>query len=58
MALPLPKVFDAMFFDLHLGDPRLYVIVPIAIFLVAMLATYLPARRASSIDPMIALHNN
>lgn len=60
MALPLPKVFAAMLDGLdalYMSDPRTYVIVPIAIFLVALLATYIPARRASSIDPMTALHS-
>jgi putative ABC transport system permease protein len=55
MALPLPKTFDAMFYGLHLREPRLYFIVPTAIFLVAMLATYIPARRATRVDPMVAL---
>ena len=55
LALPLPKVFAAMFFDLHLGEPRVYLVVPGAIFLVALLATYLPARRATRVDPMSAL---
>jgi ABC-type antimicrobial peptide transport system permease subunit len=58
MALPLPKVFQAIFNDLRTGEPRLYVIVPAAIFAVAMLATYIPARRASSIDPLMALHSD
>jgi len=55
LALPLPKIFDSMFFDLHLNDPRIYFLVPVVIFFVAMLATYLPARRASRVDPMVAL---
>ena len=55
LALPLPKVFAAMFFDLHLGEPRIYLVVPGAIFLVALLATYIPARRATRVDPMSAL---
>lgn len=58
MALPLPKAFDAMFFSLHFGDPRPYIIAPIAIVLVAVLATYIPAYRASRINPMTALHSN
>jgi putative ABC transport system permease protein len=56
LALPLPKVFEAMFFGLHLREPSLYLIVPIAIIAVAMLATYIPARRATRVDPMAALH--
>jgi ABC-type antimicrobial peptide transport system permease subunit len=56
LALPLPKVFEAMFYGLHLSEPRLYIIVPIAIIAAAMLATYIPARRATRIDPMAALH--
>jgi predicted permease len=57
MALPLPKIFDALFYGLHLSDPRLYVIVPVAIFAVAILATYIPARRATQVDPMVALRS-
>jgi putative ABC transport system permease protein len=56
LALPLPKLFDAMFYGLHLREPRLYFIVPAAIFAVAILATYIPARRAARVDPMVALH--
>jgi predicted permease len=55
MALPLPKIFDAMFYGLHLREPALYLIVPMAIIAVATLATYIPARRATRVDPMVAL---
>jgi putative ABC transport system permease protein len=58
VSLPLPKLFEAMFEGLHTSDVRIYVIVPIAMVLVAMLAAYIPARRASGIDPMRALHSN
>jgi putative ABC transport system permease protein len=58
MAAPLPKVLEAMLEELHIGEPRLYVIVPAVIVAVAILATYIPARRASRIDPMAALHSN
>jgi putative ABC transport system permease protein len=58
LALPLPKLFDAMFYGLHLREPRLYFIVPAAILLVAILATYVPARRATRVDPMRALRQD
>ncbi len=57
VALPLPKIFAAVFNGIHTGDPRTYVIVLITIFLVSLLATYIPARRASSVDPVAALHS-
>lgn len=55
MALPLPKLFAAIFDGLHLHEPHLYFILPAAILVVAMLATYIPARRAMRVDPMVAL---
>src|SRR6266853_1888899 len=57
LALPLPKLFDAMFYGLYLSELRLYFIVPTAILLTAMLATYIPARRAMRVDPMVALRH-
>jgi predicted permease len=56
LALPLPKVFEAIFYGLHLSEPRLYFVVPMAIIAVSMFATYIPARRATRVDPMAALH--
>jgi len=55
MALPLPKMFEAMFYDLHIREPALYFLVPIAMAAVTMLATYIPARRAMRVDPIVAL---
>ena len=57
MALPLPRVFDALFYGLHVREPRLYFIVPLAILVVTMLATYVPARRALTVDPIAALRH-
>jgi predicted permease len=58
VALPLPKLFGAMFSGLGFGEPRLYFVVPLAIIAVSLLATYIPARRAASVDPAIALRNS
>jgi putative ABC transport system permease protein len=57
LSLPLPKVFESLFYGLHFGESRTYFIVPLAIIAVATLATYIPARRATRIDPIIALRH-
>ncbi|HET9791265.1 MAG TPA: ABC transporter permease [Candidatus Angelobacter sp.] len=56
-AVPLPTVFRAILNDLHTGGPWIYAAVFFVIVTVSLLATYIPARRASSIDPMRALHS-
>ena len=58
MSLPLPKVFGAIFFDMHVSEPRLYIGVPLLILAVSMLATYIPARRAARLDPIHALRQD
>lgn len=55
LALPLPKILESMLYGLHLHEPWLYFIVPIALLVVAVLATYIPARRATRVNPMSAL---
>jgi len=36
-------------------DPLTFLCVPIALIMVAVLASYIPARRAAKVDPMVAL---
>jgi ABC-type antimicrobial peptide transport system permease subunit len=54
-ALPLPKVFESMFYDFPVAAAGLYVLVPVVLLLVAAFATYFPARFAAEVDPIRAL---
>jgi predicted permease len=55
LAIPLPKLFDSIFYGAHVSEPRLYLVVPVVIFLISSVAAYIPARRAAKVDPMVAL---
>ena len=44
-----------MLYGVHPHDPTVFVIVPLLLLAVAALASYLPARRATKVNPVIAL---
>jgi predicted permease len=54
-ALAITRVLSSLLYDITPTDPVTFVLVSIALSAVALLASYIPARRAARIDPMVAL---
>jgi ABC-type lipoprotein release transport system permease subunit len=51
----LTRLIANLLFGVGPADPLTFVCVPLALIAVAMLASYIPARRAARVDPMVAL---
>ncbi len=54
-ALALTRTLSSLLFGVRPTDPLTFVIVPLLLAVVALLACWLPARRAARLDPMEAL---
>jgi predicted permease len=55
-ALALTRLMSSLLFGVKPWDPAMIVLVAALLSAVTLLATYLPARRASRVDPVVALH--
>jgi len=51
------RLLKATLFETNVHDPLTFVTVPIVLGIVALAASYLPARRAAAVDPIVALRN-
>lgn len=54
-ALMATRVLRSFLYELSPGDPITYVAITVVLGGVALLASWLPARRAAAVDPVIAL---
>lgn len=55
VSLGLTQLMSSLLFSVSAADPLTFAGVAILLVLVAMLACYIPARRALQVDPMVAL---
>jgi putative ABC transport system permease protein len=55
LALATGKILSSILFEVSSTDPFAFTIAPAVLMLAALLATWLPARRATKISPMAAL---
>ena len=53
----LSRSMTTLLFNVRPTDPAVYGAVSFVLIAVALLASYLPARRAARIDPLIALRD-
>jgi ABC-type antimicrobial peptide transport system permease subunit len=52
------SMMASLLYGVRPHDPAVFLIVPLLLFAVAVLASYLPARRATKVEPIVALRES
>jgi ABC-type antimicrobial peptide transport system permease subunit len=57
LALVASRLMVTLLYRVPAADPYTFGVVTLALLLAAVLASYLPARRAARVDPLVALRH-
>ena len=55
LAYGLARLSESLLYGVHAGDPAVYALGLVLIGLIALAACFIPARRATRVDPLVAL---
>jgi ABC-type antimicrobial peptide transport system permease subunit len=56
-AFAVTRIMGTLLYGVSANDPLTYVVLVTLLGLIALIASYIPARRAMRVDPVVALRN-